>query len=280
MTIYKKYGKTFKKLRIQKNLKLSSFSHLGISPAALSKFENGKSMLKFDKLYLALSELSVTLSEYEKCLNDFDLALHEHLIRQTIIAQINNDKTEQYNCFLEAKEIKEEAYALAIKSYYSPLALTEKEFISNYFENINFWRYLDLYTFYLSLEQLRPLQIVYLLKSFFIEKQPNSTLNSLEHRIRFTHIVCKAVIHLCSKNHSKTAYHLLEYIHPEVFKHTMYTKNLYNLAKGYWISNFEEPSLGKKEILKALHHFKSLSAPGISEYYKRMISNSSNTYKN
>lgn len=77
-----------------------------MSPAALSKFENGNSLLKFDKLILILEELSVTLSEYEKCLNNYDLDKYELLIQKMIIATVDDNLSEYPLLYEEAIELK------------------------------------------------------------------------------------------------------------------------------------------------------------------------------
>lgn len=271
MAIYKKYGETFKKLRLQKNLKLSSFSYLGISPAALCKFENGKSMLKFDKLCLALNELSVTLSEYEKCLNQYDLAHHEQCIQFVNIARMENDITKLKSCYEEAQKLEENMFALGIKSLYEPLTVEETDELSFYFDHITLWRYIDLYTLDLTLDQLRPRQLIYLLEGFFLDSEQGYTLNSLEHRIRFTHVLCRAIIILSFHRYKEVTEHFLNCIHPKTFLHTMFTTNLYNFAKGYWKMTFEDNEQGKKEMELALNKFKTLSYPVIVKYYKQVL---------
>lgn len=270
MAIYKKYGETFKKLRLQKNLKLSSFSYLGISPAALCKFENGKSMLKFDKLCLALSELSVTLSEYEKCLNQYDLAHHEQYIQTVGIARMENNIPTLKSCYKDAQEIEENMFALAIKSLYTSLTIEEIDELSSHFEHITLWRYIDLYTLDLTLDQLRPRQLIYLLEGFFLDSEQSDVLNSLEHRIRFTHVLCHAILILSFHRHKNVTEHFLKCLHPQKFLHTMFTTNLYNFTKGYWKMIFENNEQGQQEMERALHNFEMLSYPTVANYYKQI----------
>lgn len=274
MAIYKKYGETFKKLRLQKNLKLSSFSYLGISPAALCKFENGKSMLKFDKLCLALSELSVTLSEYEKCLNRYDLAHHEQYIQVVGIARMENNIPKLQSCYKDAQDIEEKMFALGIKSLYASLTVEEVDELSSYFEGIILWRYIDLYTLDLTLNQLRPRQLIYLLEGFFLDSEQSYALNSLEHRTRFTHVLCRAILILSFHHHKEVTEHFLKCIHPQKFLHTMFTTNLYNFTKGYWKMIFEDNEQGKKEMEGALHNFEMLSYPVVANYYKQIYKQS------
>lgn len=268
MTKVKVYGEVFKSLRKQKGFKLTSFVHIGVSPATLCKFENGKTMIKFDKLVLALKELSITLTEYEKCINNFELPFQEKLIRDTILAHhsLDTDKLKQsYTKFLK---IQERPCALAVKKIYENLSQEELDHVVDYFENLSYWRYIDLYTLYLMTEHLKPRQLSYFLEGFFVNDDFCSTLNSLEHRIRFIQIVCKSVICLAYHGHKQLTNHFLEYINPDIFLHTMYTKNLYNFAKGYWQATFENKKSGKEQMKSALIRFEELSAPSVPHYYE------------
>lgn len=64
------YGKTEKEIRKASGLSLSAFQDLGISPATLSEFENGKRKLNFKKLTSCLSILKVPFDSF------IDLAEH------------------------------------------------------------------------------------------------------------------------------------------------------------------------------------------------------------
>lgn len=268
MVVYKKYGETFKKLRKQRGFKLTSFEHLGVSSAALCKFEKGISLLKFDKLILVLEELSITLSEYEKCLNDYSLDIHELLIQELIIAIITEDFKKIVEAYSKAKEIKEQYLALAIKSAYSILTQEEKEELVDYFERIKFWRYTDLYTFYLSLSWLELSEISFVIEGFFTVNK--EVFNSLEHRNRVTLILCYAIMVYISKGYAIKAEILLSKILCENYKHTMFTKNVVNFVKGFWESEFEKKEQGIQLMKAALNNFDSLSFSGMSNYYRRL----------
>lgn len=268
MVVYKKYGETFKNLRKQRGFKLTSFKHVGVSPASLCKFERGISLLKFDKLLLVLSELSITLAEYEKCLCNYDLDTHEELMQRTIISILSNDMQELIRVCEEANTLKEEGLALAIKGVYTQLTVKEKEFLSEYFERIIFWRYTDLYALYLSLDLLEVPQLVFLIEDFFASHR--EVFNSLEHRIRTTHVVCRATIFLISKGYKERSYQLLSYLQEKDYKHTMFTKNLNNFVNGVWEIKFGKNEKGVLLVTTSLDNFDLLSFPGMSKYYVRL----------
>ncbi|WP_313310190.1 helix-turn-helix domain-containing protein, partial [Lactococcus taiwanensis] len=60
-----KYGDVFKNLRLQKNISLSRLSKLSsVSKATISQFENGNSMVSYEKLERMLEVLHLTLLDY------------------------------------------------------------------------------------------------------------------------------------------------------------------------------------------------------------------------
>lgn len=266
--IYKKYGETLKKLRKQRGFKLADFKHLGVSPAALCKFERGISLLKFDKLILVLEELSVTLSEYENFLNNYCLDVHEFLIQEIIEIMISNKLDKLPNAYEQALNLKEKYLALAIKSKYSELSLEEQETLIDYFEQINLWRYTDLYTLYLSLDWLKISQISFFIEDFLLTH--SNVLNSVKHRERVTHIVCHASIIFISKNQTKLSQNLLKHLLDKDYEHTMFTKNAVNFVTGSWEIKFGEKEKGIELINKSFHFFDLLGYTEVSNYYKRL----------
>lgn len=268
MVVYKKYGETLRKLRKQRRFKLTDFEHLGVSPAALSKFENGNSLLKFDKLILILEELSVTLSEYEKCLNNYDLDKYELLIQKMIIATVDDNLSEYPLLYEEAIELKEQYLALAIKGKYTKLKTYEKEYILNYLEQVTFWGYIDLYTFYLCLDWLKLSQISFIFEDIFVMHP--EVLNSLKHRNRVTHIIVHISMMYISKGDKKEAKRILNYVLKKEYTHTMFTKNMVNFVVGFWEVEFGNREKGVLAMEEALKTWKNLSYPGISNYYYRL----------
>uniref|UniRef100_UPI00359CAF79 helix-turn-helix domain-containing protein n=1 Tax=Lactococcus garvieae TaxID=1363 RepID=UPI00359CAF79 len=268
MVVYRKYGEIFKWLRKQRGFKLTNFKHLGVSPASLCKFERGVSLLKFDKLLLVLNELSITLAEYEKCLCDYNLDVHEELMQRTIIAALSEDMKELKLAYKEAIALREDGLALAIKGISTQLTLEEKEILSEYFNRIIFWRYTDLYALYLSLDLLEVPQLVFLIEDFFASHR--EVFNSLEHRIRTTHVVCRAIMFLISKGYKEKSYQLLSYLKAKDYKHTMFTKNLNDFVNGVWEIKFGKKEKGVLLVTTSLDNFDLLSFPGMSKYYVRL----------
>ncbi|MDG6189322.1 helix-turn-helix domain-containing protein [Lactococcus formosensis] len=67
---YIKYGESFRALRKQHKKTLGYFESIGISKSTLSQFENGKTLLSFDKLDMALQKMNVTMTSYILMINN------------------------------------------------------------------------------------------------------------------------------------------------------------------------------------------------------------------
>lgn len=269
MEKFNKYGRSFKLLRKQANLKLTHFRSLGISPAALSNFENGKSIVNFDKLIIMLKEISVTPNEYLSFIDEVKYIEYELLLEDFFIAIFSNKSTDLKK--LQNKVIKHNEYTLylAIKSTYSKLSSDEKASLSDYFDSILYWRTLDLFSLFLSLKSLKIYQITYTVKIIFLEKR--SSFPTLGQKIIFSHIVTHIIIYLISMGDKKEAQSILKLFSPQSYRHTMETKTLYEIASGFWIYKFLDPRSGVLKINKSLTIFDTLDISFISKYYKKLL---------
>lgn len=263
--IYAKYGQTFRKIRKQKNLKLTSFSPSGISSASICKFETGKSMLRFDTLTSALSELSFTLSDYENCLNNYTPDNHEILLNDLTIAILNGE-THLSEFYMKACNLNESILALTIKGKYTKLSYSEIEEIIDYFEHLTFWREIDLYSLYLSFDHLKPSIISYLLETFFITN--SMIFNSKKHRVKLAIAISKGILIFISENKKELSKHFLNYLNHPDYKHTMFTKNLYYFVNGCWNYKFIASNNGTEQIKRSIELFEYLGSPTISNYYR------------
>lgn len=269
MEKFNKYGQSFKLLRKQANLKLTHFRSLGISPAALSNFENGKSIVNFDKLIIMLKEISITPNEYLSFIDEAKYIEYELLLEDFFVAVFSNKSTDLKE--LQNKVIKHNEYTLylAIKNTYSNLSSDEKAILSDYFDSIIYWRTLDLFSLFLSLKSLKIYQITYTVKIIFLEKR--SSFPTLGQKIIFSHIVTHIIIYLISMGDKKESQSILKLFSPLSYRHTMETKTLYEIASGFWIYKFLDPSSGVLKINKSLTIFDTLDISFISKYYKKLL---------
>lgn len=267
MEVYQKYGKVFQVLRKQRKFRLAHFTNIGISTATLSKFENGKAMIRLDKLILALDEMSISLSDYENFINNFESFKNCSFIQEIIIASMSNDHSMLEKWYLEAFQAKETAFSIAIKSINHKLNSDELEWIYSYFDELTLWRKVDLYSLYLTIEYFNSRQILYLVESF-LEDSKMSMINSNDYKIEFVHIACRAILFLSFSGHKRVAQHILECIKSDDFPHTMYTQNLYHFTKGYWLATFFDFNKGSEIMNEAKFIFKKLCSSETLKYFQ------------
>ncbi|SFL62086.1 Rgg/GadR/MutR family transcriptional regulator [Lactococcus garvieae] len=263
-------GKVFKKLRKQRGFKLTSFQDNNISPATISNFENGKTKIAFDKLQIMLRTLSVSLEEFLIYTDEVDIdenSVLNQLIREITKAILTDNHTELSLYQSKAIQLHEYHLYLAIKGTQQSLELDEIGILSDYFDNIKYWRKIDLYTLCLSVKYLKARQNTYLLEGFFMEeKQYYSS------EITFFHVACCIISSLISSNNQKTAKHFINYLSRENYPyHTMYTINLLNFVNGYWKAKFESYSEGLDDLKQALYLFEQLEKPMIFNYYENLF---------
>lgn len=271
MEINKRYGKVFKALRRQRNLKLTAFESTGISPATISNFENGKTMISFEKLRALLSILSVSLCEYltytEGCTSK--PLSHDKQLLLKIKNSIINDTYSDFDSYqLEALKLQEYFLYLSLKGTQTSLDLDEIGELSEYFDQIEHWRMTDLYTLYLSINRLKPRQSSYILEGFFMEEEGYSY--SYIHESCIFQITFHTICCLISKNHSESAKHFINYLYSRYLSHTMYTRNSLNFIEGLWIAKFKDEIVGRNQLNDALNIFEQLEDPEIVSYYKRL----------
>lgn len=145
---FKNYGEAFKQIRLHKNLTLKELEYVsGIPISTLSQFENGNSMLSFDKLDQALDAMYVTLQDYYFVINNGNT--------QYAISQFNKikkyfiEKHEDKLCEIHKINIKNgekgtDLIALCAKLCYSPLTKKEIEKIEKYFTSGLEWSLYDI----------------------------------------------------------------------------------------------------------------------------------------
>lgn len=190
--VYKKYGEVFRKLRKQHQRTLKDFEKVGLSNATLSQFENGKSMLSFDKLKIALHEMHVTMTAYILMLNNGE---SEYFITQFIKideASINNDietlkKIYAINSFYGT----DEGYAVSIaaRAGYEKLPQEDIEIIEKYFSSCFLWSRYELYLLINTAEQINKALFIELMNKFF-----SDNYYYLQERQEYKHLVARILV--------------------------------------------------------------------------------------
>lgn len=144
--VYFKYGKAFHDLRIQHGFSLSAFEELGIAKSTLSNFENGKSMLSFDRLDFALQKMNVSPLDYSLMINNGEQDNYisifdeiEHAYYQRNIKQL------QYIYEINKEGSNEQKLiAFSARGLYRRLTIEELNEIEFYLKGVQFWGFFEL----------------------------------------------------------------------------------------------------------------------------------------
>lgn len=268
--LYKKYGKVFKKLRLQKNFNLSEFERCGINKSIISRFETGKTMISFENLYMALTELNISLAEYDRALNNFSADDVNIIIDKILNAERKQEvfKLKQlYNTC-----INENLFMLsrAVKSKFNILSISEIETLRILLFDVEIWGYYELSVFFLTLEEFNEPYILQTIKRIIHQ---NTHINFIEfsYKRRLFEILYKASAFFSIKGDERSARFLLDAYSIEEIGDDLYINNIRNITIGVYLYYFRNKEFGKKRIVSALNIFKELNQEVYFKYYKKKI---------
>lgn len=261
------YGETFRDLRIQKGVKRESFERIGISKAAITRFENGQSMMGFDRVSSALEILDISLEEYEHFINSCTKKTRETQLMEIEKFRILGFESELKRMKKESEEKGEKLIAVVAKSIYESLPEEEVEFLTSYLYEVKNWGYSELYVLYLSLEQLNYKDIMYLIE-LILEKH-SRVLKIEKHRIRLYYTLYKGSIELTKRGKKLASYYLINRLEIPNDKEHMFAVNLRNLVYGYYLCHFGNKEKGSLLIKKALDIIKELCSSDFYLHFKK-----------
>lgn len=146
---FKEYGKSFKEIRHQKGISLNHLEELsGVSKATISQFENGKSLLSYEKLEKILEALDVTLRDYSLVTNKGKIEEFILQFQKIECYFINKDEAglkEIYTQYINKEEQNFRLLALSAKARYDSLSNEECQILEKYFSLGVDWGLFDLY---------------------------------------------------------------------------------------------------------------------------------------
>lgn len=264
--VYSKYGLTFRKIREQKKISLSAFPKVGISKAALSKFERGETMMGFENVVCALQEMGVSLEEYENFLNAYTVGEEENLWEEIEKATYQNHQERLQELQIYAQESGLNFIELAAKACMGTLNAQEAEEITEYLYEVEIWSFTELYLFYFSMEYLSLRDVLHILGNFF--PRGHALFNSKKHRQFLVQICCRAVAFFSAFGYKSEARMLLEQLEVHGLARTMFQRNLKKLSEGFWIQRFGDKEQGEGKILESLENLRIISPTEEFSYYK------------
>ncbi len=267
--VYARYGKTFHNLRIQHALSLSDFKDLGISKAALSNFENGKSMISFDRLDFALQKMNTSLYDYSLIINDGQQDDYISLFTDIEHAYYANNTKVLQNIY-ENYVSQEEEYQLiayAAKGLYAQLCKEEISHLERYLKGIQYWGLYELSLLANIGHRLSPEFIEHLITMLF--SNPTAYAKTLYYRVLLQRFLYKMVLAYCDRGQSLAAQMLLEKSEQLFVPGDILDRVKRSFAKSYYTHTFVDPQKGKKEMLELLRCLLKIGATEVHATLKR-----------
>lgn len=259
--VYKKYGEVFKILRKQHDLKLSDFEHLGISKGTLSQFENGKTLLSFDKLESALELMHVMMSAYILTINN---GVSEYYLTQFIdIDKASIQKDEAKLKEIEKRNLIYEescAVSLAARANYTELSVNQLNEVEEYLKNCRIWSRYELYILVNTLGQINDQLFLNIIDSLF----ENDEYYYLRERQEFKHLLARILVKgglkLIKKENEEESKRLLRYLCTLPNDLELTEKIAYMFLEGCWLYKFRSINSGEKIVRNCLKTLSDISA--------------------
>lgn len=265
-----KYGEAFQMLRKQKQLPLSYFEEAGVNKGDLSRFENGKVMMGFERIESMLQIMNVSLSEYEFLINHHVLDYQEEFLSQLEIADFAQNQDKLAKLFDEAQSSGEIYLSLAVKACLQPLQPKEYAAIGNFLHQVEQWGYFELSLAYFTLKSLPTSDLSLFCQEF--ETKCGNYITIPKYYRRIYQIAYRAVILLSLRQEeilAKRILHLTDYPQRE---HTdFYIATLKMLAQGVINLTFDDDTFGQAQINEALKLIERLGNQHLLLYYEKEI---------
>lgn len=278
---YQKYGESFKKLRLQHQLPLSGFEHLGIAKSTLSHFESGKNMLRFDKLDMALQEMHTSLQDYALIVNNFqpDYFIAQFLkIENAYLTQDRATLKELYQHSVDFPSKETYFIGLSAKSFYSRLTSQERENVENFLKGVKVWGVYELSVFVSTLFHLSREFVEKVMEKFW--KMIHHFLFILEYRVLVMRAVVRANFRFIDEGNGNFSQQLIEHCKKILFPEDVTNRIMLRFVEGYWLHKFSDEGLGKKQMKQVLHILKVIEANDLRKiflkHYTRRLNASEN----
>lgn len=265
-----RYGEAFQMLRKQKQLPLSYFEQAGVNKGDLSRFENGKVMMGFERLELMLQTMNVSLSEYEFLINHHVLDYQEEFLSQLETADFAQDQDKLAKLFNEAQDSGEIYLALAVKACLQPLQHKECASVGLYLHKVEQWGYFELSLAYFTLNSLPTSDLLLFCQEF--ETKCGNYITIPKYYRRIYQIAYRAVILLSLRQEETLARRILSLTDYPQREHTdFYIATLKILAQGVINLAFDDDTLGQAQITEALKLIERLGNQHLLLYYQKEI---------
>lgn len=174
---YKEYGQAFREIRQQKGMSLSELEYVsGVPKSTISQFENGHSLISFEKLEGILEAMSITVLDYTLVISNGETEyfitefskLEKSFLSQVLFSIKLVSFKQIYETNINNHEKGTDIIAYCAKACYTNLNSDEIQEIEEYFQVKYYWSLFDLRALFYILEQINMELFVVLLSDLFL----------------------------------------------------------------------------------------------------------------
>ena len=273
----KGYGEMFASLREQRHFLLTDFKEVGLSAAALSRFENDGTVLRYDKLDAALELMKIEVGEFEYFTNGFQSDYYIDTCNAIEEAYYRQDKVALQAIYEESSRYHYPLIALATKNLLGELAILEKSIIRDRLFAITDWSYFELSILSFVVEQLTPAMRDSILKDFL--KNNFHYMEVPKYREKIFQVLCRAAIGEINGNQKQRARALLDRVKSHLQTKDLLPRCAYLLAEGLWKFKFENPEIGLSEMKKVVEIFQTMDDQVLADFCQMLIKQETHRYK-
>jgi Rgg/GadR/MutR family transcriptional activator len=253
------FGKTFRKLRIEKGLTLAEFESLGISKSALAKFEREETSMGFNRVVSALEKMNIGLGEFE-----LRTRYKYQLLLEIENAMFNQDVLVLQKIYNKINLVEEPLLKLSVISLLGKLDEDMRDALSEGLRRVTDWGYFELSLLLFVIGELETATI-----SLIIEDATKKYLYTKECRERLLQIIYHAVALFSSRGSKHLAEELLTQsskLEAQVGEN-LHLRMLRLLVEGYYEECYGNKALGIKLEKQILDYLNILGANQLSNYY-------------
>lgn len=272
------YGQTFKHLREQKGISITSAANGVVSKSFLSRFERGLSNISFEKLIHLLTNINVSAEELiylAHCREQQPLEFHYEETKDYIAPKESancSDKLEHYlRQYQRTKTSHDYLNYLKIKSHYDqadPLTTKQRQFIYTYLFKIETWTHYELRLFMATLDSFSTDQVFLLTKQMV--KNGSETIDvNWNHQADFLYIILKAALMMALAGKEKELSTLIELAQQSIHNQQyLYEKSELHFLSGLRLCLRGAVPEGKQMVTETIQAFRTLDAPDLVRLYE------------
>ncbi|QHW36729.1 helix-turn-helix domain-containing protein [Staphylococcus ursi] len=273
------YGKTFRKIRKSRGVKLKDISKMGVSVSQLSRFEKGETNLTISKFILILNEIMIPLDEFMNEAHDLrnnslnerfehlncfiienDISCMKQLLLEEIKKNTHRSRFYQLNLIL----IKIRLQVLTGELYYTKEDLAN---LIDYLFSTEYWGYYELHLFTNTLDVINHETMMLLSRE--IVSRTESYNKILLHRRMFSAMLLHGYMTCIERGKMKDAYFFEKCIERCVFTETeIYEKLVFQYAKQFCIYSKSSSEVAINEMKKIIEVMRLVESNHIASVYE------------